>query len=218
MAVYVLDRIGLVPEELMAVAAGALPEERLEKARKYRYEKDRRASILAFWLLICGMKEEHGITALPEIGISERGKPFFRDSGICFNLSHSADCVCCGIAGCKIGVDIEQQVTQYEELLDYTMSREEREQIQKAPRPREAFTRLWTLKESYLKCTGQGLTDALGTIDFAGCEGDTFRKYGHCFTTAGMEGCHVSVCTEEGHPRIIRSGAEEFLRRYTDAG
>ena len=214
--VYVLDKISHITDSIVSAAAEALPEYRLQKARKYLYEKDRRSSILAFWLLQCALREHCQITVLPDIAVTKTGKPFFMDSSIHFNISHSADCVCCGISSCEIGVDIENYVKQYDDLLNYTMTHEERMLIQKTPEPCEQFTRLWTLKESYFKCTSQGLTGSLTALNFADCPGSIFSKYSHFFTTVSMEDCCLSVCTIQPHPLIIHRTAQEYLNHFTD--
>ena len=43
----------------------------------------------------------------------------------------------------------------------YAMSDEELQQIQQAALPEVAFTRLWTMKESLLKLTGEGINDMM---------------------------------------------------------
>ena len=44
----------------------------------------------------------------PEIIISEYGKPYFKDSNIYFNYSHSKNYLACVISNCEVGIDIEE--------------------------------------------------------------------------------------------------------------
>ena len=109
--------------------------------------------------------------ALREYGFRERtapirrglfGKPYLAgDTGIHFNLSHSGEKVICALSDHPVGADV-QQVEPEPRLrlarrfflpgeVDYIRSHPDRT-AQAA-----AFFRLWALKESVLKFTGQGL-------------------------------------------------------------
>ena len=75
----------------------------------------------------------------------------------------------------------------------------EADRIEREPEPEgkiKMFTRIWTLKESYIKCDGRGLKAGLDTIDvFSPPEGITFRElsfndgycYSCCIKSAGDE-------------------------------
>lgn len=45
---------------------------------------------------------------IPEINISQGGKPYFKDSNIYFNYSHSKNYIACAIGNCEVGIDIEE--------------------------------------------------------------------------------------------------------------
>ncbi|WP_391204482.1 4'-phosphopantetheinyl transferase family protein [Psychrobacillus sp. L4] len=89
------------------------------------------------------------------------GKPFLTGfSGFHFNISHSGEFVVCAIDENPIGIDIEQvKNINYEHIAMNFFSKSENNYIFKSGLDNQLkrFYELWTLKESYIKCCGQGL-------------------------------------------------------------
>lgn len=81
------------------------------------------------------------------------GKPYIKDSSICFNISYSQDYVACAVGLQEIGIDIEQPRRLLPKLLPKILTREE---INDSVDPLQA----WVIKEAYGKLLGAGL--ALG--------------------------------------------------------
>ena len=100
----------------------------------------------------------------PRIGNPPPGR------GIEFNLSHSGRLVVLGVgAGCALGVDVETLTRNSDtDRLDRYFAASEREALLKLPEAgrRRRFFELWTLKESYLKARGVGLTLPLDSFAF----------------------------------------------------
>jgi 4'-phosphopantetheinyl transferase len=63
-----------------------------------------------------------------------------------------------------VGVDVESIGRYRDSVARYAMSDEELVQIQQAERPEVEFTRLWTMKESLLKLTGEGINDNMKEV------------------------------------------------------
>ena len=107
------------------------------------------------------------------LGYGQHGKPFVAAPGrIEFNLSHSRLSVLVGIShGQELGVDIEA-VRRRRPVLDlakrfFTAN----EALALAGLPgelqQEAFLRLWSCKEAFVKALGRGLGFGLAKFDFA---------------------------------------------------
>jgi len=151
---YYIDNIDRINTEAFLPY---LSDERLAYQSRYRFEIDRKQSILAFVLLRVGLLEEYGITTVPKLGKTERGKPYLIDhSEIYFNLSHCKKGVACAISDHEIGVDIQDYVPFDEGIAKQFMTTQEIVLAKSDPTDCE-FTRIWTLKESWGKRNGMGI-------------------------------------------------------------
>lgn len=102
---------------------------------------------------------------IPETNITftynKYGKPFLNESDFFhFNISHSGDWIVCVIDKHEIGVDIEKiQPIDLDIAKEFFSSQEYNYIMSKPFNERTyAFYEIWTLKESYLKAIGKGLS------------------------------------------------------------
>ena len=103
------------------------------------------------------LTEREKLLWVSQVCIGEQGKPYLQNSGdIFFNLSHSGDYVLCGIADRQIGVDIQKRH-------DKDVSGV-KEKIHNAQDKEEDFFLLFSAKEAFCKCTGEGLQRDLSHI------------------------------------------------------
>ena len=83
------------------------------------------------------------------------GKPFFRGENMpFFNLSHSGNFVGCALHDREIGLDIQKLTEPRESLIRRVCTQEELIFL-KSP---QDFCRIWAMKESAVKLTGEGIT------------------------------------------------------------
>lgn len=97
-------------------------------------------------------------------GWSKKGKPYLKNQpAIHFNTSHSKQWVVVAVSKKSIGVDIEKIRPIKIDLAKRFFSSIEFDQfMNKEGKARQTyFFDLWTLKESYLKALGKGLTKSL---------------------------------------------------------
>ena len=129
---------------------------RIKKANSFVDEKDKLLSLAAGIALDKGLKEIGLNEKDLDIEINEYGKPYFKDqANIKFNLSHSIDTSICVISSKEVGCDIEKIRKYNAKIVNKCFSNEEQGFIKKALNKNEAFTRIWTLKESFLKAIGK---------------------------------------------------------------
>ena len=136
-------------------ALSEVSPQRRQYALRYRQERDQRLSVAAYRLLQRALLEEYGIDEPPLFHYDENGKP--RLAGhpdVHFSLSHCLAAVACAVSDKPVGIDIETIDHYSEEIATRVMSEAEMHQILTSPHPAEAFTRLWTMKESLYKLTG----------------------------------------------------------------
>lgn len=176
-----------------AALEAAMPE-RADRARRYRFEKDRLLCLGAGFLLLEGL----GIRNEAELRYGENGKPY-APGYPAFSLSHSgAWCVLAkGRENGSIGADIEEINERHTDVAPevYTAS----EQAWMRADPVNRFFRLWTWKESVMKATGLGMSlepRSFEVLPFA--EGKEIRIRGRQWYAQGGEwdNCMFSVCSD----------------------
>lgn len=152
-----------------------------------------------------------------EIAEGPSGKPSLPGSGFCFNKSDSGSLTAFALSDeGEIGLDL-QKILPYRDRHDRLAERffrpEERDfllSLNKEDRS-EAFFRLWTVKESYLKFTGKGLGGGLDSfradLSLGKILPDRKTDPPAVFRTLqGPEGFALSVCASSlpDHIEIIR--------------
>ena len=128
--------------------------------------------------------------------IYQNGKPFLRDVGVDFSISHTGGAVFCAVSkdaeDGKIGLDAEDMgrspELRPETLAKRWFSQAEREIFEKN-NTREAFFGIWTRKEALVKQSGVGLSglreaDSVALVQ----EGERF------FQTLHKDEFLISVC------------------------
>ncbi len=113
--------------------------------------------------ILSKMIEEHfPDTDLENIILSrgENGKPYFKNSRLDFNLSHSGGIVACALSdGGEVGVDVETTEIppqKARKLAERFFDENEKAEVSRRP---ESFARIWTKKEALAKCFGANLAD-----------------------------------------------------------
>lgn len=100
----------------------------------------------------------------PEYTYGEKGKPYFKNSNIYFNLSHSEDYVFCVFSKQEVGVDIQyRKPIANDRVVKRFFAEAEQEAWEQCSTMEEKetlFYRLWARKEAYGKLTGEGIVAA----------------------------------------------------------
>lgn len=176
-----------------------LPQKRAEKFEKFRFKRDKE-NCLAAYLVLQKVLSEKGIENF-EIEQGENGKLFLKDNAnLFFNISHCRRGVAVAVDREPIGVDIQDIVPCKEGVMRRVFSAEEQRLVLAASDRDRAFTRLWTLKESAVKCGGESIDD-LKKYSFESSE-KTFEKYGKVFTVFEKENLIISVCGSRSFSKI----------------
>lgn len=149
----------------LAAALDRVSPQRRSHALRYRREHDQRLSVAAYMLLQKALKEEYGIDEPPLFEAVANGKPsIVGRPDIYFNLAHCHEAAACVVDTVPVGIDVESIGNYDADVARVVMSVAEQEQIERSANPRLAFARLWTMKESLLKMTGEGLATDLGGV------------------------------------------------------
>lgn len=151
-----------------------LSSEELQRADRFRFEKDRNQFTIARALLRTLIGKYLGDNpASIQFRFSDKGKPSVagqNESGLQFNVAHSGDVILLAFARARrLGVDVEQVQADFatDEVAERFFSQAERKSLRTlSPAVRSAaFFRCWTRKEAYIKATGDGLSLGLDQFD-----------------------------------------------------
>lgn len=127
-----------------------LPD-RKRQMERYLHPEDRARCLVAGLMLRACLGEGYGESLV--FGLN--GKPQLSNSNRFFNLSHAGEYVVLAVAGCEVGVDIEQVLPYSASVAKKCFTQKEQQWLEQQQSTR-AFYRLWTGKESVMKATGLG--------------------------------------------------------------
>ena len=149
-----------------------------QKLEKYIYPEDKHDALItrAFvrTLLSYYTKGDHYVDPTKWRFVrGEKGKPEIVNPPIPlrFNISHTKGLIACALTlSVDVGIDVEyiKRKTSYLKVADYKFAPSEVAELNKQPRDnqRSRFFDYWTLKESYIKALGGGLTIPLDRFSF----------------------------------------------------
>ena len=203
-AVQCLDVSALEDEALYLRAYNLCAAHRQEKADSLKQATDKRLCVGA-WLLLRQMLNSIGYDANKEpLSYGKYGKPFFiNHPEISFSLSHSGRIVLCVISVCPVGCDVEK----LNRLNDRTAARcfHSAEIAALQSGGVEKPESIWTLKESFVKCIGQGLSCPFNSFSVCseGKLADTivFQDKTYQLYPLAIEPTYTAACCIEGEKR-----------------
>lgn len=173
---------------------------RREKLSKTKRILNKRQGLGAELLLNWAVKENMANAPFPlDIKTGPYGKPYCDALPFRFSLSHSGDFSACAICDREIGLDIQQLSEYKENLVRRSFTAQEREYVQASDDKDMAFTKIWSMKESFIKALGTGLHTSLDSFsvmpDFIVNINNSGR---YCIHSDFKENCFFSVCVKGG--------------------
>ncbi|MBB6019620.1 4'-phosphopantetheinyl transferase [Paenibacillus sp. JGP012] len=167
--IQVLQVPSVIPEAYWDLFLSSVSEERRVQAARFIHQADAYRSVLGEVLTRVTLSE---LTGLPrkELSFSRNayGKPcLMQDPKVQFNVSHSGDWVALISGGTdELGVDVEKISPIDLQIAERFFSPQENTYLAAMPADQQlnTFYRLWTLKESYIKAIGMGLSMPLNSF------------------------------------------------------
>lgn len=162
---YIINTRQYEDEAAFITAVESVSPYRRQKIALLKNMKDKMRSLAAAIALDAALKEYGLEERTMEYDVGEQGKPYFRyNPEIHFSLSHSGDYAICSIGAHETGNDIEHIKSGRERVAKRFFATEELDWIYETQDPRERdnrIFRIWTMKESFLKVTGRGMSLSL---------------------------------------------------------
>ncbi|WP_265444375.1 4'-phosphopantetheinyl transferase family protein [Acetivibrio straminisolvens] len=159
-----------IERDLYEKALNFLPNETKDKIKRFRRYEDSLMSLTAELLkraIVClklGINNES-----VKFNRSAYGKPYLEGhEDFHFNLSHSGSWVVCAVSSKPVGIDVEKIKEIDLDIAKRFFSKEEVSDLfsKNGDEKIEYFFELWTLKESYIKADGRGLSLPLNSFSF----------------------------------------------------
>lgn len=209
--VYAADIMPLSGEVCFHGWMRQIDEERRRHIDNYSKPADKMRSLAAGILLQTAWEEfnvqrDDGNTAANKLVLryGKEGKPYCDNSaGFYFNLSHSGDYAVCAVSQGEVGIDIQKRKEFNWKVAERFFAKEETVRLKDAQEAdkNRIFNEIWTLKESYIKYTGRGMNQELGSfyldghsgIIIGGASGETV--FAHQYHD--IAGYQITVCSQE---------------------
>ncbi len=140
-------------------------EKRWNSIQKIRSKADKKRSLVSAYLLDA-MCRDLGIKH-PVYEYTKTGKPFLSGVNCAFNISHSGDYVALAYHRdtAPVGVDIQQIRVMRDGMERRLLHEKEKILLPEEGKKRwQYLNRLWTIKESFVKMSGEGLARDFRTV------------------------------------------------------
>ncbi|SDZ42354.1 4'-phosphopantetheinyl transferase [Evansella caseinilytica] len=229
--IYVVNIKNNIDDFMCKKLLAYLDQEKRDKIKKYRKPEDAHRALIGALLTRYMLQKSSGCrNEEMSFRYNPYGKPIleYPASSLHFNISHSGSWVVGVVHQAEAGIDVEKIRRIDFKLAERFFSNQEyRDLLERAPSERLSyFYDLWTLKESYIKAVGKGLSlplhsfsvavqeDNISFMNHRGLSEDKerfqFRQYelGHDYKLA--------VCLKEGDfpATIVSMSSDEFLASF----
>jgi len=168
--IFAIDVDENISDSMWQQLLNAISKNKREEIKRFHYEKDAKRALYADVLvryLICNKLNMNNSDIC--FIKNQYGKPYLDGvSDAYFNISHAGQYVMCGWSQQEIGIDVEVVKNIDMDIAKRFFTKEEYEYIitKTAKEQSQYFFDFWTLKESYIKYKGKGLTIPLNTFGF----------------------------------------------------
>lgn len=183
-----------------------------ERLYKFRQWKDLQRSLIGKIAIIDIIMKKYGIDKSEVLfQKNDYGKPYFtKEENFHFNISHSGDWIVCITDVESVGIDVEKVSDIDFGIAKRFFAKEEYEYFlkQKEEDKLSYFYDLWTLKESYIKAVGMGLSLPLESFAIIK-EGDNISikgaKKDYYFKQYVLPDYKLSVCSlNTNFPSLVK--------------
>ena len=185
-----------------------LPKPRREKIDRLKETKDKRLSLGAGALLERALKDFN--LKSESVFTGKNGKPYIKGNGVFISLSHSGDISCCAVCGREVGCDI-QKIGEYRERAAKLFTEREKEYLENSADRLNAFYRLWTLKESYIKNLGENIFRL--SEEIIGKDGAP-KVIGKTFYETETEGYKLACCVSTSEPLLTEFVSVDLEKEF----
>ncbi len=202
-SIYIANVKPLSDDDLFDIAYNVVTNDRKNKVDNFHFKKDKVLSLASELLLLYSLRNIGYDTDNIEFIYEKNGKPYLKNSNdIYYNISHSGEYVMCAVSSREVGCDIEIISDINLNIANRFFSDEEFNLINSKSNlneKKDIFFKLWTLKESFIKNTGLGMTLPLKSFAVNPENNITVRQdineNNYFFKLYDIEGYMCAVCS-----------------------
>lgn len=222
---YIVKLPKKIDEKIYDELLDALDNESSSRIKRFRFIEDSYRTLLAKMMaeyLLC-KKLNVGRSKLKFIK-NTYGKPYLENSNIYFNNSHSGDFIMSGISDCELGVDVEKIKKIDIDVAKRFFNKHEYSIIKKgnSDEQKNKFFDFWTLKESFIKADGRGMSIPLKSFQIIENEKSITVKINEKDTTYTLKQYSMhpeykaAACIKDGQlpDEFVKVGADNLITEY----
>jgi phosphopantetheinyl transferase len=152
--------------------SNGLPNDLIDKANHFKNWKQRALRLRGWQLLLAELNKLQCPELINNISYGDKGKPFFENGNIFFNISNTKNTVILVVSNAEIGVDLEFSRSPKKNIYSRVFCSEEIAFLEASTNETYEFIRLWTRKESVVKLFGGGIS--MGLSNFSVLKNELF--------------------------------------------
>lgn len=196
MKIFAVNNLESMDDLIFNKLLANISSEKQVRIKKFARPDDAKRTLLADILVRSVVASELNVNNKTiEFDANKYGKPFLKGNfGIHFNVSHSEDWVVCVVDDEPVGIDIEKiKPVELGIAARFFSDHEYKMLMAKSPKDRQNFFfDLWTLKESYIKAVGEGLSLPLKSFTVSFLEkNEIMVKSGNILTNWTLKQYHL---------------------------
>jgi 4'-phosphopantetheinyl transferase len=212
---YIKNRKNIITDYLL--------KDELERLNGYFFENDKHRFALGRFILRRYISKISKIE-VPEIQFcyNKFGKPYLEVlPSINFSISHSENFVTVALNNELIGIDIEYKRNSFSlPISDYVFSRNEILYLQNLNKTEllDEFYRIWTVKESFIKAIGLGLSYRPAQIDSTNLESYYYKELNFNITSIDIDQEYaMALCTLANNKKSIKLIFEKDFEQFINS-
>jgi len=185
----------------------------LKRYKAYQELNDEMAKIqnILSYLLLRKILNDNNIKMYDNhFNYCKNGKPYFENSNIKFSISHSNNLIAVAIDDNDLGIDVEQIKKVNNNIINQVYSKEEQTIYKNKLNNEEFFCKTWTIKESFVKATGQGMNINFNLLTF-NLASDLNQIDNYFINTLKINNSFLSICGKKRKYQIDEIIIEQLL-------
>lgn len=205
------DELDSVSDEVLEQMLCRIPFGYRQKIEKSKKPASKRQRILVYMLLKYCILKEYPENEIGDFSYSKHGKPYIKGAEYHFNYTHTNSAVACAVSQSPIGIDAQDIVLNYQKVMYRACCNQEIRWLRLSQQPERDFTKLWALKEAYIKQKGTGIWDAIDQLDFSGQTESAWERWNRYFYLINSFKYVIAVCSQKKEPQIKKVSLFDLL-------